>query len=111
MPWAVPLACPCGWRRKAGQPCPRCGCGKRDNNRARGTRTARGYDNRWGRFAKQYLQRNPLCVFCAQRGIVTAASEVHHRRKLKDHPELKYDESNLAASCKPCHSALTRRGE
>jgi 5-methylcytosine-specific restriction endonuclease McrA len=63
------------------------------------------------RFAKQYLQQNPLCVFCAERGKVTAASEVHHKQKLADHSELKYDPDNLAATCKPCHSALTARGE
>ena len=110
MPTSPPVACRCGGRRIGGR-CDRCGPASRASDRARGTRSERGYDNQWLRFARCYLRQHPLCVFCLERGITTAASEVHHRRKLRDNPELKYEESNLAATCKPCHSALTGRGE
>jgi 5-methylcytosine-specific restriction protein A len=119
MPTAPPLACStvgCGGKRQRGEACDRCGRGgKRAANREydarRGTRTERGYDNRWLRFAKQYLRANPLCVDCQTEGRVGAASEVHHLEKLSERPDLKYEPSNLAGLCKQHHSKRTSRGE
>lgn len=111
MPSAPPTLCRCGSPRAAGQPCPRCGGGRRQQDRARGTRTQRGYDNAWLRFSAAYLRANPLCVFCLERGITTAATEVHHRVKLRERSDLKFEPSNLAAACKPCHSQLTSKGQ
>ena len=119
MPMAPAIACACGGRRRSGEACDRCGKGGKANRReqqrqhdaARGTRTQRGYDNRWLAFAKQYLNENPLCVDCESEGIVGGATEVHHKRKLRDNPELKYEPSNLAGLCKRHHSERTARGE
>jgi len=44
-------------------------------------------------------------------GIYEPAKEIHHIKKLKDHPELKYDENNLIGLCKMHHSVRTARGE
>jgi 5-methylcytosine-specific restriction endonuclease McrA len=43
--------------------------------------------------------------------IVTAATDVHHKQKLRDRPELKYEEENLMGLCKACHDKRTARGE
>jgi 5-methylcytosine-specific restriction endonuclease McrA len=45
------------------------------------------------------------------RNDVVAATDVHHKKKLRDAPERKYDESNLMALCGGCHDVRTGRGE
>jgi 5-methylcytosine-specific restriction protein A len=67
---------------------------------------ARGYDNRWRRFARHFLRLNPLCQYCAARGVTTAATEVDHVQSLAAGGE-KYDPANLKPTCKPCHSRKT----
>jgi 5-methylcytosine-specific restriction enzyme A len=71
----------------------------------------RGYDKRWERFRARYLREHPLCVDCRAKYRLTPATEVHHIRKLKDYPQLKYAEDNLMALCHKCHSKRTARGE
>ena len=71
----------------------------------------RGYDKRWEKFRVRYLHEHPLCVDCLAKHRMTPASEVHHIRKLRDYPQLKYTESNLMALCHECHSKRTARGE
>lgn len=70
----------------------------------------RGYDWQWAKFRKGYLARNPLCIRCDERGRTKPATDVHHKIKLSQRPDLKYDESNLEPLCHECHSALTARG-
>lgn len=77
----------------------------------RATRTALGYDNRWLRFRKVYLQRHPLCVHCQERGDITPAREIHHEKKLRDYPELQYEENNLVALCSSCHARVPKSAE
>lgn len=40
----------------------------------RGTRTERGYSNRWGRYRLRYLKANPLCVHCLKSEHYTPAT-------------------------------------
>lgn len=110
MPSAPPTVCPCGHKRYAGQPCERCGRGKRARD-VRKHAAARGYDYRWQQFRANYLAQNPLCVDCEERGIVTAATDVHHIEKLRDFEEAKYECSNLKPLCHQCHSKRTSKGE
>lgn len=42
------------------------------------TTAQRGYGARWQRESKRYLQANPLCRMCAERGIVKLAQVVDH---------------------------------
>lgn len=77
----------------------------------RGSAASRGYDRRWRRFREVYLRQHPLCVDCTGRGAVKAATEVHHPKKVKEHPELMYLESNCMALCHEDHSVRTMRGE
>lgn len=109
-------------RKKPLKICSRPGCNKTTTERycaehkkhywseydkKRGTRTQRGYDYAWYKFRKSYIARNPLCVFCKEQGFLVSATEIDHIKRLADHPELKYDEINLRALCKPCHSKRT----
>jgi 5-methylcytosine-specific restriction protein A len=75
------------------------------------TRTALGYDNRWLRFRKVYLARHPLCVHCQERGDITPAHEIHHEKKLRDYPELQYEENNLTALCSSCHARVPKSAQ
>jgi 5-methylcytosine-specific restriction protein A len=68
-----------------------------------------GYDYTWVKFRRVYLTRHPLCVRCLSDERVTAATEIHHRRELRDYPELRFEEENLEALCKSCHSRETNR--
>jgi 5-methylcytosine-specific restriction protein A len=75
-------------------------------DRWRGSSRERGYDRNWERFRKWYLARHPACYDCGR-----LATEVHHKLKVKDHPELKLVEANCMALCKTCHTKRTARGE
>jgi len=69
------------------------------------------YDRRWRSFRLSYLREHPLCVDCQQANKMSPAYEVHHIKKLRDYPDLKFDDANLMGLCKPCHSIRTARGE
>lgn len=43
--------------------------------------------------------------------MVRAAEHIHHKRKLADHPELKYEDGNLVPLCEVCHNRRTAKGE
>jgi 5-methylcytosine-specific restriction protein A len=84
----------------------------RPKQRPRDTRKSaaeRGYDWQWQKFRARYLGSNPLCMDCLP--LVTAATDVHHRQKLRDRPELKYEDSNLVSLCSACHDKRTAMGE
>ena len=69
------------------------------------------HDWAWQEFAIEYRKRHPLCMDCMARGVTEATAEVHHKRRLRDFPELKYDENNLMSLCSTCHGTRTARGE
>jgi 5-methylcytosine-specific restriction protein A len=109
MPSAPPSACTCGGKRTNGV-CDRCGPKKRPTDQ-RQHAAARGYDYQWQKFREQYLAYHPLCVDCQKAGAIAGATDIHHIRKLKDRPDLKYDEGNLMPLCKMHHDKRTARGE
>ncbi|PHM64473.1 HNH endonuclease [Xenorhabdus stockiae] len=107
MPWQ-PLKCcsypSCKQRVKSG----RCAQHRREQNRQRGTRTERGYSNRWGRYRLQYLKANPLCVHCLQQGCYTPATIVDHIIPIQgDADMLFWPASNHQALCHVCHNRKT----
>lgn len=55
--------------------------------------------------------QHPLCIDCEALGIVAAARDIHHVHKLKDRPDLKYEDGNLMALCKMHHDQRTAMGE
>jgi 5-methylcytosine-specific restriction protein A len=84
---------------------------RRQYDQRRGTPEERGYDWQWRQFSKRIREERPICEWCLERGMVRPSEEVHHLKKLRDFPELKYDPENVAAICTECHSAATARGE
>lgn len=102
--------------------CPFPGCGEKttggpcekhkgSGGEVRGSAASRGYGHAWRVFRARYLKKHPLCVRCDAKGVTTVATDVHHKRKLVAHPELKFAEENLEALCHECHSEATARGE
>ena len=91
----------------------RCGCTPRLDTRDRQEQHRRNvtYGRQWKAFRLRYLIEQPLCVDCIEDGRLEPATEVHHRVKVKDEPQLQYDHDNLMALCKGCHSIRTARGE
>ena len=68
----------------------------------RPSRSVRGYTRNWYRFRYGYLTRHPMC------GCGALATEVDHKQRIADGGAM-YDEGNLQAMCKPCHSRKTVR--
>jgi 5-methylcytosine-specific restriction protein A len=71
--------------------------------------TARGYNYRWQKVSKQYLDKHPLCVECQHEGHIGAATEVDHRIPHKGDQALFWDESNFQPLCHSHHSKKTAR--
>ena len=65
------------------------------------------YGYQWQKIRALFLAVHPLCAECLVRGSATPASEVHHILPLSRGGT--NDEANLAALCKPCHSAISAR--
>ncbi len=81
------------------------------HDRWRGSAASRGYDAAWKKFRLGFLRSNPLCGDCSKAGFLTPATEVHHIRKLREHPEFRLIGSQVMALCRRCHSTRTANGE
>jgi 5-methylcytosine-specific restriction endonuclease McrA len=69
----------------------------------------RWYDSvRWRKASKSFLNRNPLCVFCAHFGRDTAATIVDHKKPHKGDYELFWNQDNWQGLCASCHSGIKR---
>src|SRR5450759_475378 len=88
----------------------RCEAHRIERERFRGSASSRGYGRRWQRFRTVFLSDHFLCEDCPPNH-PRPATEVHHVKKLRDFPELKYAEENCMALCHDCHSKRTMRGE
>ena len=74
----------------------------------RGTRTARGYSNRWGRYRLHYLKANPLCVRCLKDERYTSAIIVDHIIPIQGESDvLFWPASNHQSLCHGCHNRKT----
>ena len=60
---------------------------------------------RWRNLRKNFLDLNPLCVYCKQAGKIKPADVVDHIVPHKGNLKLFWDESNLQALCKTCHDS------
>ncbi|MFG0454503.1 HNH endonuclease [Shewanella mangrovisoli] len=68
----------------------------------------RGYGGRWQKARETFLKRNPLCCFCEQKGIITAATVVDHKTPHKGDQALFWDTNNWQPLCKPCHDSTKK---
>ena len=69
--------------------------------------SARGYNSRWRRESKQFLQLHPLCAECFRNGKATPATVVDHIIPHRGDQELFWDISNWQPLCKRCHDHKT----
>lgn len=75
---------------------------------SRGTRTERGYSNRWGEYRLAYLKANPLCVMCEKEGCYTPAKIVDHIIPIEGEGDvLFWPDSNHQGLCVSHHSRKT----
>src|SRR5215468_420511 len=65
---------------------------------------------RWKRLRKLQLTQHPLCKFCLERGIVTAANAVDHVEPHKG-DWTKFLTGKLQSLCEPCHKSAKRQIE
>ena len=80
-------------------------------DKKRGNSAQRGYGEKWRKERIAYLQENPLCVECAKRGLVVAATVVDHVIPHRGDVKLFWRRSNWQPLCRWCHNEKTRRGE
>ncbi|PHM47985.1 HNH endonuclease signature motif containing protein [Xenorhabdus sp. KK7.4] len=107
MPWQPLRRCSypsCTQRVTSG----RCEKHRREQNRQRGTRTERGYNNRWRKYRLMYLKTHPLCVHCLKQNSYTPATIVDHIIPINsDSDVLFWPISNHQALCHACHNRKT----
>lgn len=70
---------------------------------------SRGYDSRWQKESRRFLQAHPLCEQCAKQGRYVKATVVDHVTPHRGDPVLFWDRSNWRALCKRCHDWKTGR--
>lgn len=73
------------------------------------TRHKHLYDSRWRRRRLAQLRREPLCAFCARRGLTVAASVADHITPHRGDRRL--FEGPLQSLCKPCHDSCKQQQE
>lgn len=95
--------CRCGGVRINGR-CERCNASKQDHCNKSSTQRGYGYD--WQQLRARVLAEQPLCEACDDR--VTPATEVHHKRAIRDAPHLRIDRANLMSVCRECHEKLEK---
>lgn len=98
--------CRCGGVREdcKGGVCDKCGAGKQCNKSM--STTERGYDGAWKKLSARVRAEQPLCEVCSERGIATAATEVHHKVSIDEAPWLRLERSNLMCLCNACHKEI-----
>jgi len=81
----------------------------REYDRQRGNSTQRGYDYRWARIRRVFLNEHPLCQDCLDSypQVIREATEVHHIKALRDGGT--HNQDNLIALCRGCHSRRTAK--
>ena len=75
----------------------------REYDKLRGTRTQRGYNNRWLRESKHFI-KGKVCVICEKNGIVKMAECTDHIIPHKGDMELFWDITNWQPLCSPCNT-------
>ena len=69
--------------------------------------SSRGYDSKWRTARNRFLNANPLCVSCKEKGSLVKATVVDHIKPHRGDKKLFWDESNWQALCKRCHDKKT----
>lgn len=83
---------------------------EREHDRRRGSSNDRGYTSRWRRYARQFLNENPLCHYCSLQGRTVASQCVDHATPPSRGGDF-WDADQHRAACLPCNSAKGNRTE
>ena len=67
----------------------------------------RGYNRRWQKARKSYLEAHPLCVQCAKQGKYVRATVVDHIIPHRGDQKLFWNQNNWQPLCKSCHDKKT----
>ncbi len=81
------------------------------HDQRRGTAASRGYDGRWRKARRLFLQEHPLCAHCENEGIIRPATVVDHVIPHRGDAALFWDVSNWQPLCKVHHDRKTARGQ
>lgn len=76
---------------------------KRQDDR-RGSAAERGYGGAWPKIRAHQLRQHPLCERCQEQGDITAATLVHHIKRIAEGGSNSFD--NLMSLCIKCHDAI-----
>lgn len=79
---------------------------KKNNHKTEFTKL---YNWEWRKFRARYVKEHPLCVHCLKEGKLTPTQDVDHIIAHEGNKERFWDESNLQALCKSCHSKKTMK--
>lgn len=66
----------------------------------------------WRRLRRSYLMNHPLCEECEGKGIIKAATDVHHIHEISNAVtrleayDIAYDSNNLQSLCHECHQRI-----
>jgi len=84
----------------------RCREHARAYDRQRGTAAERLYTSRWQRISKRWLSKpgHQLCVYCQEKGRITAAECIDHEPPHRGDPVLFWDQSTWRPACISCNS-------
>lgn len=82
-------------------------CQRHRHQHERTSAAQRGYNSRWVKARKLFLQEHPLCVRCQEQGKLTQATVVDHITPHRGDNKLFWDKSNWQPLCKRCHDKKT----
>ena len=80
---------------------------KKQHDKKRKSSTQRGYDTRWQKARRMYLNQHPLCLACQKEHRTTTATVVDHIKPHRGNQHLFWDVSNWQPLCKQCHDKKT----
>ena len=82
---------------------------RKQYDESRGTAAQRGYDARWQKYRRMYLNTHPLCVECLvkETPVIREATVVDHVKPHKGDYKLFWNPANHQALCKECHDIKT----
>ena len=109
---------PSGRRKVFAKPCSYPSCSNLANgrfcddhmgagDRRRGSASQRGYDNKWRKYRKSFLEQHPLCVMCESEGDIKVATVVDHIIPHKGDSEIFWDSNNHQPLCEFHHNQKT----
>ena len=73
--------------------------------------SSRGYDWRWQKARKKFLESHPLCEECKKQGRYVDAIDVDHIIPHRGDPALFWDQGNWQALCHRHHSMKTKAND